>query len=66
VRSPFQKIGEGENCSACKFYVDGCCKRNAPTIHPKTDNIPQWPHVSWSQWCGEWWAVKSEQLGSAT
>lgn len=36
-----------QECSNCDFFVDGECRRNAPTIQGFPETFPQ-------NWCGEW------------
>lgn len=52
-------------CPTCRFYADGNCKRNPPTVHiwikedpnggwPAVHTETRWPFVSHFDWCGEY------------
>lgn len=39
-------------CENCKFFCDGCCRRNAPVVFEK-DHETCFPVVGKNDWCGQ-------------
>lgn len=51
-------IDEKKICRNCKWFVELTCRRHAPTNNNPSVHLPQWPNVSWSDWCGDFQNVE--------